>query len=55
VATVTIRDSREGIEVTAIYIGGITIALDVPQKITAYDIMRLSQTEDVYLNVKETD
>ena len=51
--TFYLRDSREGIEVVGISVAGIQINLDVPQRLSAAEIVKLSQAEGVYLNTRE--
>lgn len=48
--TIHLKDTREGIEAIAVSVPGIKIEFATGTKLTAYEIMRLSQAEGVYLS-----
>jgi hypothetical protein len=53
--TIYIRDTREGIEVYAVSVGGVQLNFACGTRLSAYDLMRLSQAEGVYINAKENE
>jgi hypothetical protein len=50
---IELRDSCEGIEITAIQTAGIRVPLDVPQRVRASELARFASTEGVRLIVRE--
>ena len=53
--TIHIKDTREGIEVYAISVAGVQLNFACGTRLSAYDLMRLSQAEDVYLTARTSD
>ena len=51
--TAYIRDSREGPEITALYVAGVHISLVVGYHLNAFEFYRLSTSEEVKLHIQE--